>query len=1294
PHLPTLPISPLPATASHSTENYSILWPLQIQRSRELAVQIRNRVPLALSISITLGLVNPTAHAQIIPDTTLPENSRVTPGCTTCTIEGGTTRGVNLFHSFKEFSVPTGGAAWFNNADQIQTIFTRVTGNSLSTIDGLLKANGTANLFVLNPNGIIFGPNARLQIGGSFLASTAPSFKFADGSEFSASNPQAPPLLTINVPVGLQYGRPVGNLQQAGNLAVPAGQSLTLYGNQVTNTGILTAIGGTVQVLGDRVSLLDQAAIEVSSSAGGGTVLIGGDFQGKGTTPTATQTLIGPNVTINANGISSSNSVLRPPSSALPSHGGKVVVWATDTTEFYGTINARGGTQGGDGGFVEVSGSKLTFQGRVDTTAAAGKTGTLLLDPDNITIGFTSTIPGDQLIAPATIATALNTNSVTLAATNAINVTGTVRANSPNDLTLQAKDIALINASLLQFGGGNIVLETTQNAGTPSQTTEGTSVSVNGGIIGTLVLAGATNTGGSVQITTGSLSVTRGARLIANTAGSGDAGSVKLNVSGAAIFDGVSPDGRILSAAGSTVNPGATGKGGSLELTAGSLTVTNGAQLTALTAGTGNAGSMKLTVRNAAIFDGASPDGRFLSGAFSQVSSGATGKGGSLELTTGSLTVTNGAQLNAGTFGSADAGNVKLIVRDVAIFDGITSDGRFASGAGSAVQPGAIGKGGSVELTAGSLSVTNGAQLSASTFGIGDAGNVKLTISGAAIFDGVSPDGRFSSAAESTVSSDAIGKGGSLELTAGSLTVTNGARLGAGTFGTGDAGNVKLTIRGTATFDGGSPKDNDRSGAFSTVGSGATGKGGNLELMAGSLTVTNGAFLSASTLGNGDAGNVKLTISDSAIFDGFSPDGRSLSSAFSTVDPGAIGNGGNVELTAGSLTVTNGAQLGAGTFGTGDAGNVKLTVRGTATFDGRSSNGRFPSGAFSTVEPGAIGNGGNVELTAGAFVVTNGAAISASTGGRGNGGNVIVRAESIRLANRAGLTATSSRQGDAGNIEVTADSIRLDNRAFISTATASGQGGDIVLRADQLVLLRRNSLITTTAGTAQAGGDGGNITINAPRGFIVGVLSENSDITANAFTGRGGNITINAQGIYGLQFQPRLTPFSDITASSQFGISGVVTLNTPDVDPNRGLLQLPVNPVDPSQQIDQSCVPGSRQSRGRFVITGRGGIPLSPDEPLQSQTVLADWVMLEETQGRGDTATRRGREEGGDGDVGEVERVGEARTNQSKIQNLQSKIPSQIIEATGLVTDPDGVIHLVAAVPTSPQIPRLPDTCP
>jgi len=195
------------------------------------------------------------------PDETLSTSTKVnTVDNLIFTITEGTRFGNNLFHSFDEFSVPTDGQAIFNNALDVQNIISRVTGGSISTIDGLLTAKGSANLFLLNPNGIIFGSNASLDLGGSLIATTANSIKFADGTEFSATNPSAS-LLTVSVPVGLQFGTFPGrivNRAQVGQnqvtfrpagLEVKSGKTLALVGGEVLlEGGNLTAPGGRVEV--------------------------------------------------------------------------------------------------------------------------------------------------------------------------------------------------------------------------------------------------------------------------------------------------------------------------------------------------------------------------------------------------------------------------------------------------------------------------------------------------------------------------------------------------------------------------------------------------------------------------------------------------------------------------------------------------------------------------------------------------------------------------------------------------------------------------------------------------------------------------------------------------------------------------------------------------------------------------------------------------------------------------------------------------------------------------------------
>jgi large exoprotein involved in heme utilization and adhesion len=228
-----------------------------------------------------------------------------------------------------------------------------------------------------------------------------------------------------------------------------------------------------------------------------------------------------------------------------------------------------------------------------------------------------------------------------------------------------------------------------------------------------------------------------------------------------------------------------------------------------------------------------------------------------------------------------------------------------------------------------------------------------------------------------------------------------------------------------------------------------------------------------------------------------------------------------------------------------------------------------------------------------------------------------------------------------GNIDIQTDALKVD-LGRISAETASTDGGNINLGVRDVLLLRNGGLISTNAGTAQAGGNGGNITVNS--NFIVAVAEENSNITANAFTGRGGNIRITTEGLLGIE--PRAsatTGLSSITASSQFGISGTIVLNTPDVDPSQGLAQLPTDLQDTSGLIASTCPADEGNS---FAITGRGGIPEDPRQPLMGNAVWLD----------------------------------DRAPTQSSLSNPQT-VPTTL-EAQGWIKQPDGSIHLVATYPS------------
>ena len=210
------------------------------------------------------------AIAQVVSDSTL--GTQVTQNGGSFNINNRTRSGNNLFHSFSQFSVPTGGSAIFNNAPDIQTIFSRVTGSQISNIDGILKAQGTANLFLMNPNGIVFGPNAQLQLGGSFLGTTATGLKFEAGIEFNAVN-TTPTLLSINLPIGLQMGTQPGKIQVngTGHRLVSALAIFTPYVSAAPTAGLkvqpektLALVGGPIDLVGG-VLRADRGRVELAS---------------------------------------------------------------------------------------------------------------------------------------------------------------------------------------------------------------------------------------------------------------------------------------------------------------------------------------------------------------------------------------------------------------------------------------------------------------------------------------------------------------------------------------------------------------------------------------------------------------------------------------------------------------------------------------------------------------------------------------------------------------------------------------------------------------------------------------------------------------------------------------------------------------------------------------------------------------------------------------------------------------------------------------------------------------------
>ncbi len=621
--------------------------------------------------------------------------------------------------------------------------------------------------------------------------------------------------------------------------------------------------------------------------------------------------------------------------------------------------------------------------------------------------------------------------------------------------------------------------------------------------------------------------------------------------------------------------------------------------------------------------------------------------GGEIAITAQRISLTGGSLLRAGILlgqGSPEsqAGDILLDATEQILMN-------QSSVIANVVSPDSQGNAGNIEINTPILKVLDGASLFASTLGQGNAGNVIITASDLVTFRGASSNGRVS-AAFSSVEETGIGNGGDIEITTPILKVLDGASLVASTRGRGNAGNVIITASDHVTFQGAS-RDGRISGAFGSgvfssieeKGRGETG--GDIVITTAILEVLDGAQLLANTDGQGDAGRIIITASNRILLDGVGFNGLS-SGIFSSTSSSATGQGRDVIVTTPHLQITNGAVIRAGTTSTQRGGDIlieadQVSAKGggqiitTTASDGPAGTitinadlihllGRDPSfnqrvEEFGTVivviDEEGVNNEGEGE--SGLFANTR----SNSTG---NGGSITLNIIDLVVSDQAQITAQSQGSGTAGDVNIQArESVFLNNYASISADTGGGQG-DIDLAA-RLLLLRDNSTITTNARDSATGG---NIDIEAD--FIVAAPNENSDIFANALQGSGGQITLTALGIFGLEFRtreelqqllgddpanltPRNLPSNDVTAFSQANPNvdvGTVIFRTPDVDPSRGLVELPVNLTDASQLIAQTCPTGNAAANqaNEFTITGRGGLPPTPSEAMNRPAIQVDLV--------------------------------------------------------------------------------------
>ena len=766
--------------------------------------------------------------------------------------ELGQQRGGNLFHSFGRFSIHRGESATFSGPNSVNNIIGRVTGGQVSTIDGALRSTiSGASLYLLNPAGVLFGPNATLDVPGAVHVSTAEYLRLGDGGRFDARTPGNSVLTVAPVEAFGFLGDAPGRIALQGSfLEVPAGETLSLIGGDIALTDAtvyapagrlnVAAVGSAGEVLPTENDLALQAferlgAIRIERT----TAARSGDLDTSG----------------------SRSGVIFIRGKQLLAQGGQI--WAnTYGDQSGGGIDARVHDR-----FSLENGAQI-----MAATFGSGDAGSILLD-----VGRLNVSDGSQIITSALGSG--RAGIIVIAAAEAINISGQdsegyasgIRARSLGESAGRAGDILIATPAL----------------------------TINGGRIGSD--SGGNNPAGDIELYVDQLNITNGGEISAGTLGRGQGGTIKIVAENAITISGY--DAADYSSGISAIT-GAGGDAGHILISTPLLTMENSGRIRGYTAGTGGAAFIYLQVEQLNLSEGSAiltetfglgQGGSILINASDAVTiSGesainarslteSAGRAGDLSITT-PLLVIDGGQIGSDTSGNNPAGNIDLYINQL----NITNSGEVSSNTlrGS-------GQGGTITIVAARSVNLDGAFSGITAYSgeaKGHAGNILILTPQLTLSDG-------SWILNAAVASE--GNAGDITLGVAQLSLSGGSQIISGTSGAGRGGTIVVIATEAVTVSG-----RDADGSVSTilvnsVGN-ATGKAGNIDIATPHLTLADGGGILA-TSSQTTGGNITINADHLKMFDS-----RISSTAFGDV-PGS--DGGNVTIHSTNIVALNGSTV-------------------------------------------------------------------------------------------------------------------------------------------------------------------------------------------------------------------------------------------------------------------------------------------------------------------------------------------------------------------------------------------------